>query len=46
MVDDFFNFYNHEFDYDKHVVSLSRPGTTLRTLRQTGPNTYEMGPCH
>lgn len=24
LVDDFFNFYNHEFNYDKHVISLSR----------------------
>lgn len=31
MVDDFFNYYNNEFEYDKYVVSLSRPDVTLRT---------------
>jgi len=30
MVDDFFNFYNHEFEYDKHIVSLSRKDVTRR----------------
>lgn len=30
MINDFFNFYNHEFQYDKEVISLSRPGITLR----------------
>ncbi len=29
-----------------HQLMGQWPGTTLRTLRQTGPNTYEMGPCH
>lgn len=31
LIDDFFNFYNAEFQYDKEVISLSRPGITLRT---------------
>ena len=30
MIDDFFNFYNHEFQYDKEVISLSRPEITTR----------------
>ena len=30
MIDDFFNFYNNEFRFDQHVVSLSRPELTTR----------------
>lgn len=30
LVDDFFAFYNAEFEYDKHVITLSRSGLTTR----------------